>query len=329
MTRTTTRPEESTATPSAGGALSEGELLRFYLNEIGRHALLNRGDEQRLGATIEAGRQAAAALAREEDREEDVVPEGRAGELRALVAEGERATEEFVAANLRLVVSIAKRYQASGVPLLDLVQEGNLGLMHAVEKFDFRKGFKFSTYATWWIRQSITRAIANTGRTIRLPVHAGETVSRVQKAQAGLEADLGRLPTRAELSDETGLCPAKVDEALIHACHPLSIFDPLAVESEAVLGDVIEDPDATAAIEEVVTASLPSQVIELLAVLDDRERDVVCLRYGLDRGAPRTLAEVAQACGLTKEGVRQAERRALTKLRLSATTTGMADLIAG
>jgi RNA polymerase sigma factor (sigma-70 family) len=304
--------------------MSEGELLRLYLNEIGSHSLLSKADEQRLGAAIEAGRKAAAALDTDE-----WLPDDRRADLRSSVAEGERATERFVAANLRLVVSIAKRYQASGLPLLDLVQEGNMGLMHAVEKFDFRKGFKFSTYATWWIRQGITRAIANTGRTIRLPVHAGETVSRVQKAQAGLEADLGRLPTRAELSSETGLCPAKVDEALLQACHPLSIFDPLAAEGEAVLGDVIEDPDATAALDEVITASLPAQVIELLAGLDERERDVVCLRYGLDRGRPRTLAEVATACGLTKEGVRQAERRALTKLRLSAKTTGMADLIAG
>jgi RNA polymerase sigma factor (sigma-70 family) len=324
MPRSVTRPEESSTLPLAGGAPSEGEVLRLYLNEIGRHALLSRADEQRLGAAIEAGREAAAALV----RDEAVSEEERAG-LRSLAAEGERATETFVAANLRLVVSIAKRYQASGLPLLDLVQEGNLGLMHAVEKFDFRRGFKFSTYATWWIRQAITRGIANTGRAIRLPVHAGETVSRVQKAQAGLEADLGRLPTRAELSSETGLCPSKVDEALLQACHPLSLFDPLTTEGEGVLGDVIEDPDATAAIEEVITASLPAQVIELLAVLDERERDVVCLRYGLDRGSPRTLSEVAATCGLTKEGVRQAERRALTKLRLSATTTGVAELIAG
>jgi RNA polymerase sigma factor (sigma-70 family) len=319
MRTSTTRSESSTST-----VLSEGEVLRLYLDEIGRHALLSRADEQRLGAVIEAGRKAAATLADDES-----IPEDRRDHLRALVAEGARVTERFVAANLRLVVSIAKRYQASGLPLLDLVQEGNLGLMHAVEKFDFRKGFKFSTYATWWIRQAITRAIANTGRTIRLPVHAGETVSRVQKAQAGLEADLGRLPTLAELASETGLCPAKVDEALVHAYHPLSIFDPLTADGDAVLGDVLEDPDASAALEEVITASLPAQVIELLAVLDERERDVVCLRYGLDRGRPRTLAEVATACGLTKEGARQAERRALTKLRLSATTTGAADLIAG
>ena len=319
MPRASTRGDESTATTS-----SDNEALRLYLQEIGRHPLLSRADEQRLGRVIEAGRTAAGTLERDPS-----LPEKQRAELCARAVEGERATERFVSANLRLVVSIAKRYQASGLPLLDLVQEGNLGLMHAVEKFDFRKGFKFSTYATWWIRQSITRAIANTGRTIRLPVHAGETVSRVQKVQAGLEADLGRLPTRAELASETGLCPSKVDEALLLACHPLSIFDPLSAEGDAELGDVLEDPDATAALDEVITASLPAQVIGLLGALDERERAVVCLRYGLDRGRPRTLAEVAEACGLTKEGVRQAERRALTKLRLSARTTGVADLIAG
>ena len=319
MLTSTARPEESRAT-----SLSESEVLRMYLQEIGKHTLLTRADEQRLGAVIEAGREAAAELERD-----GLLPGRRRAELRQLIVKGEKATEQFVAANLRLVVSIAKRYQASGVPLLDLVQEGNLGLIHAVEKFDFRKGFKFSTYATWWIRQSIARAIANTGRTIRLPVHAGETVSRVQKAQAGLEADLGRLPTRAELASETGLCATKVDEALLHACPPLSIFDPLAPDGDAVLGDMLEDPRANAALDEVMTASLPAQVIALLAELDERERQVVCLRYGLDRGAPRTLAEVATACKMTKEGVRQAERRALAKLRLSATTTGLADLIAG
>ncbi len=317
-----------TSTPfpaeSSAASLSESEVLRLYLDEIGQHALLARADEQRLGAAIEAGRKAAAELERDPSLSDE-----RRAELRRLVRQGDEATEQFVAANLRLVVSVAKRYQGSGVPLLDLVQEGNLGLIHAVEKFDFRKGFKFSTYAIWWIRQSISRAIANTGRTIRLPVHAGETVSRVQKAQATLEADLGRLPTRAELASETGLGPAKVDEALMHACPPLSIFDPLTADSETVLGDMLEDPGASAALEEVIAASLPAQIISLLAVLDDRERQVVCLRYGLDRGSPRTLADVAAACNLTKEGVRQAERRALAKLRLSATTTGLADLIAG
>ena len=303
---------------------AEGELLRLYLDDIGKHRLLTREDEQRMGKVIEAGKAAAAELASSK-----LLPDERRAELEARVAEGEKAAEEFVSANLRLVVAVAKRYRSSGLSLLDLVQEGNLGLMHAVEKFDFHKGFKFSTYATWWIRQAITRAIANTGRTIRLPTRAGETVKQVQAAQAGLESDLGRAPTLAELAIETGLSADKVGEALALACHPVSIFEPLGGDGDAVLGDVLPDPDAAAALDDVIVAALPAQVIALLDTLDARERDVVCLRYGLDRGKPRTLGEVAEACGLTKEGIRHAERRALTKLRLSAKTTGVAELIAG
>ena len=298
--------------------------MRLYLEDIGKHPLLSRADEQRLGKAIQAGRRAAAALARSEPDAAD-----ERARLEALVAAGERACRTFVSSNLRLVVSIARRYQSSGLPLLDLVQEGNLGLIHAVEKFDFSKGFKFSTYATWWIRQAITRAIANTARTIRLPVRAGETVKRVQAAQAGLECDLGRVPTLDELASETGLGVAKVGEALTLGCQPVSIFEPLGPEGDGVLGDVVPDPAASAALDDVIRASLPAQVIELLDGLDARERDVVCLRYGLDRGKPRTLAEVAQVCGLTKEGIRQAEQRALAKLRLTARASGLAELIAG
>ncbi|MDQ4132692.1 MAG: sigma-70 family RNA polymerase sigma factor [Actinomycetota bacterium] len=320
------------ATQTVGGsqrsshAVGEGDLLNLYLNDIGRHALLTREDEQHLGGTIEAGRRAAAVLCG--DRE--LTPERRA-DLEATVAKGQCAETKFIQANLRLVVSVAKRYQYSGLPLLDLVQEGNLGLMHALQKFDFSKGFKFSTYATWWIRQSITRAIANTGRTIRLPVHAGETVTRVQRAREALETDLGRAPTLTELADETGMGEAKLVETLALSRQPLSIFEPLGTDGDAVLGDVIEDPDS-GVLDRVIAAALPAQIVRLLEVLEDRERHVVCLRYGLDRGSPRTLADVAAACGMTKEGIRQIERRALTKLRLSSKTTGvgdLADLVAG
>ena len=204
-----------------------------------------------------------------------------------------------------------------------------MGLIHALEKFDFGRGFRFSTYATCWIRQAITRAIANTGRTIRLPVRAGETVNPVQAAQAGLESDLGRVPTLTELATETGLGTAKVGEALALACQPVSIFEPLGPEGDGVVGDLVPDPAATAALDDVILASLPAQVIELLSVLDEREREVVCLRYGLDRGRPRTLAEVGEVCGLTKEGIRQAEQRALAKLRLTARAAGLAELLVG
>ena len=301
----------------------EPDVLRLYLADIGKHDVLTRADEQRLGRLIEKGRRAAAALERGGD-----LPEAERERLAAEAAEGERAEEAFVQANLRLVVSIAKRYQSSGLSLLDLVQEGNMGLMRALEKFDFRKGFKFSTYATWWIRQSVTRAIANTGSTIRLPVHAGETVRKVQRAQAVLEAELGRSPRVEELACETDLPPTRVEEALRLGHPPMSIFDPLATDRDITLADVVPDPDARPAMDQIIAASLPAQVRELLAVLTDREREVVCLRYGLDRGKPRSLAEVGRACGLSTEGTRHVERRALAKLRLRSAATGVADLIA-
>ncbi len=320
----TTSPIRHVGAVSTSSSVSD--LLRLYFDDIGRHALLSREDEQRLAEAIEAGREARATLAGCRP-----VPEDKRAELQTLAVKGQRATATFVSANLRLVVSIAKRYQSSGLSLLDLVQEGNLGLMHAVERFDFRKGFKFSTYAKWWIRQAITRAIANTGRTIRLPVHAGEKVTRVQAAQAALEADLGRLPTVAELADETGLAAQKIGEALSLASQPLSIFEPLGAEGDGVLGDFLEDPAAGAALEAVIVASLPAQVIELLNVLDELEREIVCLRYGLVGGRPLTSTEVAEVRGVPKEDIRQAERRAMKKLRLSAATTGLElnELIAG
>ena len=303
---------------------SDRDLLHLYFDDIGRHDLLGREDELRLARVIEAGRIAAEELASRGPGAAD-----RTAELQALTVAGERARDAFVSANLRLVVSIAKNYRWSGLPLLDLVQEGNLGLMHAVEKFDFRKGFKFSTYASCWIRQAIGRAIANTTRTIRLPPQARVTVSRVQAAQAGLEADLGRAPTVAELAIETGLGVGKVGEALSLADPPRSIFEPIGADGSGVLGDTLEDRFAGTALDQIILASLPAQIVKLLGVLTDRERKIVCLRYGLIGGTPLTVAAVAAACGLSKEGIRQAERRALKKLRLSATTTGFAELVAG
>ncbi|HEX2041911.1 MAG TPA: sigma-70 family RNA polymerase sigma factor [Acidimicrobiales bacterium] len=299
-------------------------MLRLYLADIGKHDVLDRAQEQRLGRVIDAGRRAARTLEGGGD-----LPEAEREKLAAQVAAGERAKQAFVQANLRLVVSIAKRYQSSGLSLLDLVQEGNMGLMHALEKFDFRKGFKFSTYATWWIRQAVTRAIANTGNTIRLPVHAGETVKKVQRAQVLLEAELGRSPRVDELAKETDLPMTRVEEALQLGHPPMSIFDPLAADRDITLADVVSDPDAAPAIDQIIAASLPTQIQELLCVLSEREREVVCLRYGLDRGKPRSLAEVGRVCGLSTEGTRHVERRALAKLRLRSAATGAADLIAG
>src|ERR1700682_1607748 len=207
--------------PTNHAAQPEEDLVRLYLNDIGKHALLTKDDEARLAQAIEAGREARLEFA----GAKSVTP-ARKRELRRVVREGDEAAETFVKANLRLVVSIAKKYQAAELPLLDLVQEGNLGLMHAVEKFDWRKGFKFSTYATWRIRQAITRGIANTGRTIRLPVHAGDTLARVQKAQARLELKLGRPATLAELGIEVEMPEDKLVEALRFRAEPLSLSEP-------------------------------------------------------------------------------------------------------
>ncbi len=308
---------------STGRDGADADLLRLYLNEIGRHQLLTRDDEQRIGTVIDAGRRAAADLA-----DADALAPDVASRLRAEVATGEKAETAFVEANLRLVVSIAKRYQSSGLPLLDLVQEGNLGLIHALEKFDFGRGFKFSTYATWWIRQAITRAVANTARTIRLPVHAGETVSRVQRAKAHLESELGRSPRVEELASECDLACDRVAEALRLAPHPASLFEPLSAEGDHTLADVVQDPDAVPAIDQIIAASLPAHVARLLGTLSEDERRVVSLRYGFDRGQPRTLAEVGRTCGMSAEGVRQVERRALAKLRLRTSSKAFADMAA-
>jgi RNA polymerase sigma factor (sigma-70 family) len=301
----------------------EEDLVRLYLSDIGQYPLLSKDDEVRLAQAIEEG-----TAARQElngcDHEAAV---GRRRELRRTVRRGDDAQQAFVKSNLRLVVSIAKKYQASGLPLLDLIQEGNLGLMHAVEKFDWRKGFKFSTYATWWIRQAITRGIANTGRTIRLPVHAGDTLSRVQKARSRLELKLGRPPTQRELSVEVELPEDKVVEALRFAMEPLSLSEPLRQDGDAELGDIVEDRSADSPFERAATSVLPYEVARLLDPLDDREREILRLRFGLDRGEPRTLEEVGEHFNLTRERIRQIEARAMSKLRHPSSDTGARDLL--
>ena len=301
------------------------DLVRLYLNEIGRYPLLTKVDEERLGRAVQEGLTAADRLAGARAS----LPAAERRRLRALVQAGERATTEFCQANLRLVVSIAKRYQASGLPLLDLVQEGNLGLLHAVEKFDYAKGFKFSTYATWWIRQAITRGIANTGRTIRLPVHAGDLVNRVQRASASLEARLGRRPTAKELGEEVALTPSRVEEVLAMATEAVSISTPLSDDGEGELGDVIEDTTAVSPLEQALADAVPGELARLLAVLDEREREILRLRYGLDQGEPRTLEEVGERMHLTRERIRQIESRALCKLRHPSLDTGARDLLLG
>lgn len=302
----------------------EEDLVRLYLTDIGQYPLLNKDDEVRLAQLIEKGVAAKESL--ESARARDFSgPQRR--RLQRAQREGARAERTFVQSNLRLVVSIAKKYQASGLPLLDLIQEGNLGLMHAVEKFDWRKGFKFSTYATWWIRQAITRGIANTGRTIRLPVHAGDTLARLQKARSRLELKYGRPATLGELAVEVDMPEQKVTEALRFAAEPLSLSEPLREDSDAELGDVVEDRAAESPFEVAATTLLPSEITRLLSPLDEREREILKLRYGLDRGEPRTLEEVGEHFQLTRERIRQIEARAMSKLRHPSTDTGARDLL--
>ncbi len=307
----------------ADRAGDDEDLVRLYLRDIGRHPLLTKDDEVHLAKQIEAGAAARAKLTAP-----GTISAAEKASLRRTVKRGRTAERRFIESNLRLVVSIAKKYQASGLPLLDLVQEGNLGLMHAVEKFDWRKGFKFSTYATWWIRQAITRGIANTGRTIRLPVHAGDVLARLQKVRVRMEIDLGRMPTDAELAAELEMPIDKVREAMRFAAEPVSLSEPLREEGDAELGDVVEDTGATSPFESAAASLLPGEVASLLTALEPRERDVLRLRYGLDRGEPRTLEEVGEIFGLTRERIRQIEARAMSKLRHPSIEAGARDLLA-
>ena len=295
----------------------EEDLLQLYLTDIGKHPLLTRAEEVRLGERVLAGRAAAAELARLGESVDRVTRLDLVKKVRM----GEEAAHQFVRANLRLVVSIAKKYQSSGVPLLDLIQEGNFGLIHAVERFDPRRGFKFSTYATWWIRQTIARGIANTGRTIRLPVHAGDQLLAIRMANTAFEVSHGRAPTAAELAKAVSLPSKKIDELVPYLSEPLSLSEQLG-DTDVELGDAVEDQTSPTPDQAAFAAMLPAQVADLLNVLEPREREILCLRYGLDRGKPRTLEEVGECFGLTREGVRQAELKAISKLRRRSSSAG-------
>ncbi|HSH58484.1 MAG TPA: sigma-70 family RNA polymerase sigma factor [Acidimicrobiales bacterium] len=300
--------------------IQDQDLIGLYLQDIGRYPLLTKEDEARLGEAVQSGAAAAAELA----RGTTVDPERRAA-LEARVRRGEEAAEAFVKSNLRLVVSVAKRYAGSGVPLLDLVQEGSCGLIHAVEKFDPKKGFKFSTYATWWIRQAIGRGIANTGRTIRLPVHASDQLLALRMERAAFEVRHGRIPSSEELAQALGVSVRKVEELAPFVHEPASLSEPVG-EDQRELGEFVEDTGAEAPDKQLFASMLPAQVTELLAKLDFREREVLFLRYGLDRGQPRTLEEVAQHFDVTREGIRNIEIKAIAKLRRRC-TRGERDLL--
>jgi RNA polymerase sigma factor (sigma-70 family) len=310
--------------PIKNAGQPEEDLVRLYLSDIGKYVLLTKAAEARLAQAIEAARQARGELA----GPKGITP-SRQRELRRLIRDGEKATETFVTANLRLVVSIAKKYQAAELPLLDLVQEGNLGLIHAVEKFDWRKGFKFSTYATWWIRQAITRGIANTGRTVRIPIHAGELLNRVVQARGRLEGELDRRPTVAELAADLEVEERRVIEILRHSSGPLSLSEPFGANGDAELGDVVEDRAAVSPFDAAAAALLCDEVNKMLVALDEREREILRLRFGLDRGQPRTLEEVGAYFNLTRERIRQIETRALSKLRHPSLDCGAREMVTG
>jgi RNA polymerase sigma factor (sigma-70 family) len=299
------------------------DLVRLYLEDVGRHNLLTKDDEIRLAQAIETGTAATERL----ETAKKLTPTQRR-QIRREIRQGEEAHRQFVNSNLRLVVSIAKKYQSSGLPLLDIVQEGNLGLIHAVDKFDWRKGFKFSTYATWWIRQAIQRGIANSARVIRLPVHAGDMLTALLKMRAQLEGSLGRTPTLAELAAEAELPLDKVVEVLRYAVDTVSLDEPVRDDGDAELGDFVEDRNATAPFDAAAVSLLPGEVAKVLKVLDERERTILCLRFGLDGGGERTLEEVAEYFGLTRERIRQIEARAMSKLRHPSADTGARDLLA-
>jgi len=299
------------------------DLLGLYLDEAGSFPLLTKADEMRLGQIIQEGQ---AAQVRLNEPTECTRKERR--ELTARVRAAEAATVEFINANLRLVVSVARKYQWSGLPLGDLIQEGNLGLIHAVEKFDWRKGFKFSTYATWWIRQAIGRAIENTSHTVRVPAHVGDEIRRARRLQTEMEARNGRPPTLAELAQELGTTEVALAELLRYDADPVSLDVSVGEDGDTSLGDLIVNHSAASPFDAVAGALLPAQVERFLSTLGEDERQVLLLRYGLDRGEPRTQGEVGEMLDLTAERVRRIERDALTKLRRHLIGSDAHDLLA-
>lgn len=295
------------------------EAIRHYLDGIGTYDLLTAEDEVRLAKAIENGRKAEAAFGNQKDQ-------AKRRELTKMIRAGEEARQTFIRANLRLVVSIAKRYGHAKLPFLDLVQEGNLGLIRAVEKFEYRKGFKFSTYATWWIRQAITRAIADKSRTIRVPVHMIDTINQMQTADSNLTKTLSRKPTDEELAAESGLTVAKIREARKVAPEPLSIFEPVG-EDNATLGDFIEDHEAATPFELIASKLNVEDLQVILERLTDRERTIIEMRYGLNGQIPATLDDVGRHFEVTRERIRQIEAKALAKMRHPSTPSGLRELV--
>jgi len=298
---------------------ASADSVRAYLKQIGKVALLNAEEEVDLAKRIEAGLYAAERVRKAEDArlagKKDAMSPQLRRDLSWIVRDGERAKNHLLEANLRLVVSLAKRYTGRGMAFLDLIQEGNLGLIRAVEKFDYTKGYKFSTYATWWIRQAITRAMADQARTIRIPVHMVEVINKLGRIQRELLQDLGREPTPEELAKEMDITPEKVLEIQQYAREPISLDQTIGDEGDSQLGDFIEDSEAVVAVDAVSFTLLQDQLQSVLLTLSEREAGVVRLRFGLTDGQPRTLDEIGQVYGVTRERIRQIESKTMSKLR--------------
>jgi RNA polymerase primary sigma factor len=302
-------------------AVDSGDSVGLYLSQVGGVPLLTRDEEVELSKRIERGREARAELAN------GITSKKRREEIEALIEDGEAAREHLILANMRLVISVAKKYMRRGVPFLDLIQEGQIGLMRAVKKFDYRRGHKFSTYATWWIRQAITRAIADHGRTIRVPVHMGDQINRMLRTSHALTQDLGRDPTIEELAQALDLPSAKVDTMIRVSRRPLSLEKPIDDDNDSVMGDFIEDIEAPAP-EEVTTQGLMEEHVHtMLEKLPPREARVLRLRYGVDGGRVHTLEEVGNKMGITRERVRQIEAQALRRLRHPSLRRELIDYI--
>ncbi|KOT86331.1 RNA polymerase sigma factor SigB [Streptomyces sp. NRRL F-5755] len=305
---------------AVGGEIADRDLVGMYLDEIARTPLLDAAREVELSQTIEAGVYARQIL-------DGVVEDGNAAgatraELEALAEEAEKAKDIFIRSNLRLVVAVARRYPRSGLPLLDLIQEGNAGLVRAVEKFDYAKGFKFSTYATWWIRQAITRSIADQSRTIRLPVHLVEELGRIRRVQREFNRENGRDPEPAEVAQELGSTPERVTDVLDWARDPVSLNMSVDDEGDTQFGDLLEDTSAASPEQSVLTLLRSEELEDLIDRLDHRTASIIKARYGIEDGRERTLTEVGKQHGLTRERIRQIEKHALLELKRMARDTG-------
>jgi len=303
-------------------AAASADLVRVYLNEIGKVPLLTAADEVELAKRIEAGLYAEHLLTASNS-----FSAARRRDLRALVIDGSRAKDHLLRANLRLVVSLAKRYTGHGMPFLDLIQEGNLGLIRAVEKFDYTKGFKFSTYATWWIRQAISRAMADQSRTIRLPVHLVEQVNKLQRLRREMNQSLGREATDAELAVELDVPEERIRELIDLSRDLVSLDQTVGTDDDAALGDFIADDTAPAAEAAVEAGLMRTQLRSVLGTLEAREAAVVRMRYGLDDGQPRTLDEIGRAFKLSRERIRQIERETMAKLRHPSRAQALRDYL--